>query len=95
MLFSFKAKPLLDNDQLTDLIDPSLGGVYNMGQVRHVACAAHLCVQHSPAIRPSMSQVLHFFQILIKGCDTKIRLLCFFMRFYKVIELYWSKSHVR
>ncbi|KAF3330299.1 receptor-like cytosolic serine/threonine-protein kinase RBK2 [Carex littledalei] len=52
------AKPLLDDDQITDIIDPSLGGVYNMDQVRRVICAAHLCIQHSPTLRPSMSQVL-------------------------------------
>ncbi|KAJ1695250.1 hypothetical protein LUZ63_011948 [Rhynchospora breviuscula] len=52
------AKPLLDSNQIKDLIDPSLSGEYDMDQARRVACAAQMCIQHSAALRPSMSQVL-------------------------------------
>ncbi|KAJ3681099.1 hypothetical protein LUZ60_015588 [Juncus effusus] len=64
----FWAKPLLFTDKIKDLVDPSLGGQYDMDQVKRVTQVAHLCIQHSPALRPSISQVLK----ILNGEDDKV-----------------------
>ncbi|XP_027351005.1 receptor-like cytosolic serine/threonine-protein kinase RBK2 [Abrus precatorius] len=59
------AKPLFDANQIKDLIDPSLGDEYDREQVHRAVLTASLCVEQSPILRPSMSQVA----ILLRGDD--------------------------
>ncbi|XP_045794142.1 receptor-like cytosolic serine/threonine-protein kinase RBK2 [Trifolium pratense] len=57
------AKPLLDANNIKDLVDPSLGGDYDQEQMDRIVLTASLCVENSPILRPRMSQV----SILLKG----------------------------
>jgi interleukin-1 receptor-associated kinase 1 len=41
------------------MVDPALGGRYDVEQFGHVTPAAELCIHNSPTQRPQMSQV-HF-----------------------------------
>ncbi|XP_077218404.1 receptor-like cytosolic serine/threonine-protein kinase RBK2 [Tasmannia lanceolata] len=52
------AKPLLEKNDMRDLVDHSLDGAYDYQQMNRVALAASLCIQHSSILRPRMSQVL-------------------------------------
>ncbi|XP_077232389.1 receptor-like cytosolic serine/threonine-protein kinase RBK2 [Tasmannia lanceolata] len=57
------AKPLLEKNDMRELVDPSLGDAYDSQQMNCVAFAASLCIQHSSILRPQMSQVVK----LLKG----------------------------
>lgn len=50
------AKPLLDADNIKDVIDPSLGDNYDKGQIGCVGLTASMCVEQSPTLRPRMNQ---------------------------------------
>ncbi|XP_019451541.1 PREDICTED: receptor-like cytosolic serine/threonine-protein kinase RBK2 isoform X2 [Lupinus angustifolius] len=52
------AKPLLDTNNIKELVDPSLGDDYDQEQMDHVVLTASLCVDQSPILRPRMSQVV-------------------------------------
>ncbi|KAG0479771.1 hypothetical protein HPP92_010470 [Vanilla planifolia] len=52
------ARPIIENDGVRDLVDPSLGDAYDFHQVKKMAETANLCIQHSAILRPEMSQVL-------------------------------------
>ncbi|KAK7269290.1 hypothetical protein RIF29_22013 [Crotalaria pallida] len=52
------AKPLLDTNNIEELVDPSLGGDYDQEQIVHVVLTASLCIEQSPILRPRMSQVV-------------------------------------
>ncbi|WJX80171.1 Receptor-like cytosolic serine/threonine-protein kinase rbk2 [Trifolium repens] len=56
-------KPLLDANNIKDLVDPSLGGDYDQQQMDRIVLTASLCVENSPILRPRMSQV----SILLRG----------------------------
>ncbi|CAL5400627.1 unnamed protein product [Camellia sinensis] len=57
------AKPLLDNNSVEELVDPSLGDNYDPDEMDRVILTASLCIEQTPILRPRMSQVL----ILLKG----------------------------
>ncbi|KAK8712577.1 hypothetical protein V6N13_147814 [Hibiscus sabdariffa] len=57
------AKPLLDENDITELLDPFLGDDYDADQVDRMALTASLCIEQSPILRPQMSQVV----ILLRG----------------------------
>ncbi|KAK7337830.1 hypothetical protein VNO77_18417 [Canavalia gladiata] len=59
------AKPLLEANNIKDLVDPSLGDDYDRQQMDRVVLTASLCVEHSPILRPRMSQIA----ILLRGDD--------------------------
>ncbi|TKY52183.1 Receptor cytosolic serine/threonine-protein kinase RBK2 [Spatholobus suberectus] len=59
------AKPLLDANHIKDLVDPSLGDNYDREKMGCVVLTASLCVEHSPILRPRMSQVV----TLLRGED--------------------------
>ncbi|XP_061348500.1 receptor-like cytosolic serine/threonine-protein kinase RBK2 [Gastrolobium bilobum] len=59
------AKPLLDDNNIKDLVDPSLDEDYDPEQMDRVVLTASLCVEHSPLLRPCMSQIA----ILLRGDD--------------------------
>lgn len=57
---TFQAKPLLNNKNVAELVDPTLDGDYDSEQLDRVATVASLCIDPDPAERPKMSQV-HFY----------------------------------
>ncbi|MED6159600.1 hypothetical protein PIB30_043714 [Stylosanthes scabra] len=53
------AKPLMeDDDNVKELVDPSLGDDYEIEEVERVILTASLCVEQSPFLRPRMVQTL-------------------------------------
>ncbi|XP_073105709.1 receptor-like cytosolic serine/threonine-protein kinase RBK2 isoform X1 [Elaeis guineensis] len=52
------AKPLLEKNDIKELVDPFLNDAYDLEQVRSLAQIAYMCIQHSSVLRPRMSQVL-------------------------------------
>jgi hypothetical protein len=42
-----QARPLLDERNLIELVDPGLGSTYNVSQMQAMISAAALCVQES------------------------------------------------
>ncbi|THU72849.1 hypothetical protein C4D60_Mb04t16540 [Musa balbisiana] len=50
------AKPLLEQNHIRDLIDPSLGDSYDSKQMDRAAKTAYICIQHSSVLRPRMSE---------------------------------------
>ncbi|XBH55718.1 hypothetical protein VPH35_077744 [Triticum aestivum] len=48
---------LSSKDEVLKMVDPALGGRYDVEQLRRVTHAAQLCIHTSPAQRPRMSQV--------------------------------------
>ncbi|XP_039032262.1 receptor-like cytosolic serine/threonine-protein kinase RBK2 [Hibiscus syriacus] len=57
------AKPLLDENDIKELLDPSLGDDYDAEEVDRMVLTASLCIEQSPILRPQMSQVV----ILLRG----------------------------
>ncbi|KAI8025123.1 Receptor-like cytosolic serine/threonine-protein kinase RBK2 [Camellia lanceoleosa] len=57
------AKPLLDNNNVKQLVDPSLGDNYDLEEMDRVILTASLCIEQSPILRPRMNQVV----ILLRG----------------------------
>ncbi|KAE8677777.1 Receptor-like cytosolic serine/threonine-protein kinase RBK2 [Hibiscus syriacus] len=52
------AKPLLDNNDIKELVDPSLGHDYDVKEVDRMVLTASLCIKHAPFLRPQMKQVV-------------------------------------
>ncbi|KAL6532292.1 hypothetical protein OROGR_014262 [Orobanche gracilis] len=52
------AKPLLFSKSITEIVDPSLDGVYDLDQLNRVVAVASLCIHQSSTDRPLMSQVV-------------------------------------
>ncbi|XP_055960887.1 receptor-like cytosolic serine/threonine-protein kinase RBK2 isoform X2 [Mercurialis annua] len=50
------AKPLLDNNDIKELADPSLGENYDVEEMERVVLTASLCIEQSPILRPRMNQ---------------------------------------
>uniref|UniRef100_A0A453SC05 Protein kinase domain-containing protein n=1 Tax=Aegilops tauschii subsp. strangulata TaxID=200361 RepID=A0A453SC05_AEGTS len=48
---------LSSKDEVLKMVDPALGGRYDVEQLRRVMHAAQLCIHTSPAQRPRMSQL--------------------------------------
>ncbi|KAJ8769756.1 hypothetical protein K2173_005962 [Erythroxylum novogranatense] len=57
------AKPFLDDNNIKELVDPSLGDNYDPEEIDRVVLTASLCVEQSPILRPLMNQVV----ILLRG----------------------------
>ncbi|CAN1285155.1 Receptor-like cytosolic serine/threonine-protein kinase RBK2, partial [Linum perenne] len=57
------AKPLLDNNDLEELVDPALGNSYDHEELDRMLLTASLCIERSPILRPRTSQVA----ILLRG----------------------------
>ncbi|XP_052191795.1 receptor-like cytosolic serine/threonine-protein kinase RBK2 isoform X2 [Diospyros lotus] len=62
------AKPLLDNNNVKQLVDHSLGENYNPEEMDRVILTASLCIEQSPILRPWMSQVV----MLLRGENHKL-----------------------
>nr|CAD1835657.1 unnamed protein product [Ananas comosus var. bracteatus] len=54
------ASPILNQGDVTVLLDPALGGNYNELQVRRMVSAASLCITRSARLRPQTNQILSF-----------------------------------
>ncbi|WOG82796.1 hypothetical protein DCAR_0101964 [Daucus carota subsp. sativus] len=52
------AKPLLESSAIEELVDPSLGSLYNQEEMDCVLLTASVCIDQNPILRPRMSQVL-------------------------------------
>ncbi|KAJ7979446.1 Protein kinase family protein [Quillaja saponaria] len=52
------AKPILNQGEMENLVDPTLEGAYDVTQLKRLALAASLCIRASPIWRPKMSEVL-------------------------------------
>ncbi|KDP32865.1 hypothetical protein JCGZ_12157 [Jatropha curcas] len=56
------AKPILNDEKFSQLLDPSLGDDYDHDQMERMVLAATLCVKRSPRARPQISLVLKLLQ---------------------------------
>ncbi|ERM95272.1 hypothetical protein AMTRI_Chr04g182710 [Amborella trichopoda] len=65
------AKPLLESGNINALVDPKLGGKYNMEEVQRLVLTASYCVRQSAIWRPSMTEVL---QLISDGYHSKAAL---------------------
>lgn len=52
------ARPLLEENAISELIDPRLRGTYSESEVQCMSHCASLCIRRDPHLRPRMSQVL-------------------------------------
>ncbi|XP_076905241.1 receptor-like cytosolic serine/threonine-protein kinase RBK1 [Bidens hawaiensis] len=52
------AKPLLEQGNLTELVDPKLGNLYELNEVKRAVVVASACIHHTPDMRPNMKRVV-------------------------------------
>ncbi|GMI79549.1 ROP binding protein kinases 2 [Hibiscus trionum] len=52
------AKPLLEKNDIKELVDPSLGDDYDVNEVDRMVSTAALCINHASFLRPQMNQVV-------------------------------------
>ncbi|CAK7337561.1 unnamed protein product [Dovyalis caffra] len=52
------AKPILSQGEIEMLVDPRLGGTYDVRQLKRLGFAASLCIRASSTWRPAISEVL-------------------------------------
>lgn len=64
------AKPLLEKNNLKDLVDPRLGDDFDLTEMRRSMLTASLCINHLATMRPSMNRVVH----LLRGEDGPLEL---------------------
>ncbi|XVF34191.1 hypothetical protein REPUB_Repub18cG0037900 [Reevesia pubescens] len=64
------AKPLLNREEIENLVDPRLRGAFDISQLKRLAFAASLCIRASSAWRPTMNEVL---EVLMEGDTDKER----------------------
>lgn len=57
IIMTSQAKPILSKGEIENLVDPRLGGAYDVTQFNRVAFAASLCIRASATCRPTMSEV--------------------------------------
>lgn len=65
---SVKAKPLLDANNIKELVDPSLGNEYDPEEMVYILAVASLCIHHSSTSRPSMKSVSEWIFICQLKC---------------------------
>ncbi|ONK65849.1 uncharacterized protein A4U43_C06F1600 [Asparagus officinalis] len=65
------AKPLLDSNNLKQLIDPSLGDAYDPEELKRAVLTASMCIHHLSTARPTMSSVLR----LLRGEEGLVELV--------------------
>ncbi|CAM8926058.1 unnamed protein product [Rhodiola kirilowii] len=61
------AKPLLNRNSISELVDPSLGGSYVQEEMDRVALTASLCIEQSSILRPRMNQIV----VLLRSNEKK------------------------
>lgn len=65
------ARPLLMKNSFSELVDPSLAGVYNSEQLNCMALIAALCLHECSTERPQMSKVVKMLKGEIKGSSER------------------------
>ncbi|XP_007035412.2 PREDICTED: receptor-like cytosolic serine/threonine-protein kinase RBK2 isoform X1 [Theobroma cacao] len=65
------AKPLIKENKIEELVDPTLGDAYNVDQLNRVTATASMCIHQSAVNRPQMSQVVD----ILKGDLTCLEML--------------------
>ncbi|GLJ52265.1 hypothetical protein SUGI_1111880 [Cryptomeria japonica] len=58
------ATPLVQSHRYTELLDPVITDIPDIGQIQKVVDLAYTCTQHVPSMRPHMSYVVHQLQQL-------------------------------
>ncbi|XP_051117524.1 receptor-like cytosolic serine/threonine-protein kinase RBK1 [Andrographis paniculata] len=61
------AKPLLEHNDMKEMVDARLGDNYDTVEMKRAMFAASMCIHHSPNLRPSMTRVIQ----VLKG-ETKL-----------------------
>ncbi|XP_044498733.1 receptor-like cytosolic serine/threonine-protein kinase RBK2 [Mangifera indica] len=56
------AKPLIQKNNMKELLDPALCDAYDLYQLQRLAATAFMCVHQCPSNRPQMSQVVQHLQ---------------------------------
>lgn len=56
--YMFQAKPLIEKDEIKELVDPVLGDSYDHEQLKQLTEVATLCIQQSSMLRPRISEVV-------------------------------------
>ncbi|XP_078162057.1 receptor-like cytosolic serine/threonine-protein kinase RBK1 isoform X2 [Carex rostrata] len=64
------AKPLLDQNKVKDLVDPSLENAYDMKEMVRLLMVASMCIHHTSTVRPRMNSVVR----LLKGEEESVEL---------------------
>lgn len=64
------AKPLLEENKVNDIADPSLRDAYNNGEMKRVMSIALACIHHLPSTRPNMNRVVQ----LLRGEGGQVEL---------------------
>lgn len=57
MYVHVQAKPILDDKEYSQLLDPSLQDDNKGNQMERMVLAATLCIRHNPQSRPEMGMV--------------------------------------
>lgn len=57
MIYCCQAKPLLDSNNVKEIVDPRLEEKYDPTEMKCAMVTASMCVHHSSSKRPSMNQV--------------------------------------
>ncbi|MFS7969724.1 putative protein kinase RLK-Pelle-RLCK-VI family [Helianthus anomalus] len=52
------AKPLLEQGDVEELVDPRLGSAYEVNELKRVVMVASACIHHMPEMRPHMKRVV-------------------------------------
>ncbi|THG19340.1 hypothetical protein TEA_028593 [Camellia sinensis var. sinensis] len=65
-----QAKPLLEENNVNDLADPSLRDAYDNGEMKRVMSIALACIHHLPSTRPNMNRVVQ----LLRGEGGQVEL---------------------
>eukprot|EP00252_Welwitschia_mirabilis_P003399 TRINITY_DN13478_c0_g1_i2.p1 TRINITY_DN13478_c0_g1~~TRINITY_DN13478_c0_g1_i2.p1 ORF type:complete len:147 (+),score=28.32 TRINITY_DN13478_c0_g1_i2:279-719(+) len=58
------ATPLVQSHRYTELLDPVITDIPDVGQIQKVVDLVYTCTQHVPSMRPRMSYVVHQLQQL-------------------------------
>ncbi|KAL7192605.1 hypothetical protein ACSBR2_024429 [Camellia fascicularis] len=64
------AKPLLEENNVNDIADPSLRDAYDNGEMKRVMSIALACIHHLPSTRPNMNRVVQ----LLRGEGGQVEL---------------------
>ncbi|XP_071710999.1 receptor-like cytosolic serine/threonine-protein kinase RBK1 [Rutidosis leptorrhynchoides] len=64
------AKPLLEEGDVEELVDPQLGNAYELFEVKRTIVVASSCIHHMPDMRPNMKRVVQ----ILKGESATLEL---------------------
>ncbi|KAL8167643.1 hypothetical protein V2J09_009142 [Rumex salicifolius] len=66
-------KPLLESNNVKELIDPQLGDKYDTVELRRAMVTATMCIHHEPSCRPQMNRVVEVLRGEGRPMDMKQR----------------------